>query len=51
LFSIKMTTYYQNELQQKPAQICFLSKRPHTIKMNYNKNMDSTMEESVSVGS
>jgi hypothetical protein len=37
---------------KKPAQICFHSKRPHTIiKMNDNINMDSTIPESMNAHS
>jgi hypothetical protein len=36
------------QMMQKPTQIYFLSKRPHTItKINDNINLDSTIVESV----
>jgi hypothetical protein len=39
---------YINNKEKKPAQICFQSKRPHTItKMNDNLTMDSTIARSM----
>jgi hypothetical protein len=39
------STDIKKDLKKKPAQICFHSKRPHTItKMNDNINMNSTVD-------